>query len=708
MNDRELLQAFARQKSGSAFAELVRRHGKLVYSCARQRVGDPHAAEDITQSVFLALAIKAPKLPADVVLPGWLYRATRFAAAEYHRREQHRREREMRASEHQQIHGATDDTVALWEAIRPHLAEALDGLSSADRDAVLLRFYEQASYPQIAETLRMSHDSARKRVDRALDKLRRFFTKKGIGIGTGALAALLSAEAGAVTLPATFVSATVKGATLVAGGKLAAGVGVGMVSAHVAALTKGALKMIFIAKVKTAALIAAACVVVAGSGVVVAKQLVVSSTPVPSETKVAVPVATPVLVAPAPAPVTPDQPPTVTPAPASSKVADQSVHFTEADNGKTVTVTVGQTFEIVLRSSQKLTGWEGGRPDGENVVRLSEEKGFQYRAVKVGRCLIQLDLVYPSGPEVTTRRKAELRGRFKLTVQVRAADETSATTQPIRLANGLELVAFGPSQADAPTRTRATPLTLGVRVTNPTAQPQEFWPHKVQILLRWGRGELRTVGINVDVTARARAISIPAGGTQSFPLTDARFSYGGKPPYLAFYSASLHPGAYYEQEVKGEAGQVGFAFEYQEDNASPRTVEIICRLVAAPAAAAPAVNEYVAQQIAQLWVTALLQGRVEQVVAVSDVPFVWDEREVVKTAEELKTKIEGVIKTKGVRNLQAGEATFLKDAEVAQAADRFNMLDVAGLAFVLVKIDTEGVLLAIKSGNQLKVGGFSD
>lgn len=117
-----------------------------------------------------------------------------------------------------------------------------------------------------------------------------------------------------------------------------------------------------------------------------------------------------------------------------------------------------------------------------------------------------------------------------------------ARTQPIRLANGLELTASGPHPSGAPTRTRATPLTLGVRVTNPTAQPQEFWPHKVQFLLRWGHGELRTVGINQNGEARARAISIPAGGTQTFTLSDAQFSYIGKPPYMAFHSASLHPG----------------------------------------------------------------------------------------------------------------------------------------------------------------------
>jgi len=57
---------------------------------------------------------------------------------------------------------------------------ALDSLSDSDREAVLLRFYQQASHQQVAATLRTSEDGARKRVDRSLEKLRRFFAKKGV------------------------------------------------------------------------------------------------------------------------------------------------------------------------------------------------------------------------------------------------------------------------------------------------------------------------------------------------------------------------------------------------------------------------------------------------------------------------------------------------------------------------------------------------
>jgi hypothetical protein len=108
--------------------------------------------------------------------------------------------------------------------------------------------------------------------------LRKKLIRRGVTVGSiGALTTLLSTEAGAAVLPATFVSATVQAASLAATGKLAAGVGTGVVSAKVAALTKGAIQMMFIAQLKTAALITAACVVVAGSGAVVAKEMLVPS-----------------------------------------------------------------------------------------------------------------------------------------------------------------------------------------------------------------------------------------------------------------------------------------------------------------------------------------------------------------------------------------------------------------------------------------------
>src|SRR4051812_1203314 len=97
-DDAELLRQYAAGNSEVAFAELVRRHVDLVYAVALRRLnGDPHLAQDVTQGVFTDLARKAVTLEKHPSLGAWLFRSTRFAAAEAMRAETRRRAREQEA-----------------------------------------------------------------------------------------------------------------------------------------------------------------------------------------------------------------------------------------------------------------------------------------------------------------------------------------------------------------------------------------------------------------------------------------------------------------------------------------------------------------------------------------------------------------------------------------------------------------------------------
>lgn len=194
-SDGELLRRFAGERSEAAFGAIVARHVALVYSAAlRQTGGDAHLAQDVAQVVFTDLARKAPALPQNVILPGWLHRASVFAARQIMRTERRRQRREQEATT-METFSSGEKNENQWAEIRPLLDEALGSLSPADRDALLLRFFEQRSLAQVGERLGSNEDAARKRVDRALEKLRRLLARRGVTTTAATLAAFIPANA---------------------------------------------------------------------------------------------------------------------------------------------------------------------------------------------------------------------------------------------------------------------------------------------------------------------------------------------------------------------------------------------------------------------------------------------------------------------------------------------------------------------------------
>ena len=143
-DDAELLRRYAVERSEADFAEVVSRHLDLVYSTALRLVGgDAHLAQDVTQTVFADLARKARSLSGCRVLSGWLYQATRFAAAKTVRTERRRTLREQEAVAMQE-----PSCDANWEQLRPVLDEAMGRLGAKDRDAILLRFAEGGGFAE--------------------------------------------------------------------------------------------------------------------------------------------------------------------------------------------------------------------------------------------------------------------------------------------------------------------------------------------------------------------------------------------------------------------------------------------------------------------------------------------------------------------------------------------------------------------------------
>jgi len=216
-DDMALVREFASCQSEPAFASLVERHIGLVHSAALRQVGDPHLAEEITQAVFILLARKAASFGPNTVVSTWLYRATRYAAADALKTRRRRQVREQKAHMQSTLNQPDGDT---WAQLAPLLDEAMAELGEADRAALVQRFFENRTAKQIAETLRIGEAATQKRVARALEKLRAIFVQRGVTLTATVIAGAMAAnavQAAPAGLAATVSATAAKGAIATVG-----------------------------------------------------------------------------------------------------------------------------------------------------------------------------------------------------------------------------------------------------------------------------------------------------------------------------------------------------------------------------------------------------------------------------------------------------------------------------------------------------------
>jgi RNA polymerase sigma factor (sigma-70 family) len=252
--DSDLLRQFVEHESDAAFAGLVERHVNLVYSVAHRQTGDAHQAEEITQAVFIILAKKAGTLRHEQALSSWLFQATRLTANNFLRGESRRRAREQEAYMQSTLNEPADEA---WPRIAPLLDRAVETLGEADRRAILLRFYEGRNLRDVGAALGASEDAAKKRVNRAVEKLRKFFTKRGVVLPATTLTAALAAN-----------SVQAAPAGLAAAVSAAASAGTAVTTSTLIAATTKTIAMTTFQKIA----VTAALTVTIGAGIYQAKQ----------------------------------------------------------------------------------------------------------------------------------------------------------------------------------------------------------------------------------------------------------------------------------------------------------------------------------------------------------------------------------------------------------------------------------------------------
>ena len=126
------------------------------------------------------------------MLGGWLHRQTCFLAYSALRAKRRRERREKQAVEMNALQAPAQST---WHQVGAVLDEAIEGLNTPDRTAIILRFFEGRDLRSIGVALGTNEDAAQKRVSRAVEKLRHALVRRGVTLSTATLGSFLTGHA---------------------------------------------------------------------------------------------------------------------------------------------------------------------------------------------------------------------------------------------------------------------------------------------------------------------------------------------------------------------------------------------------------------------------------------------------------------------------------------------------------------------------------
>lgn len=257
LGDGELLGLFLDQSGQSAFETLVIRHGPMVLGTCTRVVGNEHDAEDAFQAVFLVLVRKGHDLRNRENIGDWLYGVAHNIALKA-------RENALRKQRKERLVALKPDALISadndWQELRDILDEELIRLSAKCREAIVLCDLEGKSRQETARQLGIPEGTVSSRLTTGRRQLAERLARRGLSLSGGTLATLLAQNAASASVPLPLVASTVKTAATVAAGFTTAGV----VSATVAALTKGEITAMFVAKLKNLTAFALAFVLAVG------------------------------------------------------------------------------------------------------------------------------------------------------------------------------------------------------------------------------------------------------------------------------------------------------------------------------------------------------------------------------------------------------------------------------------------------------------
>jgi RNA polymerase sigma factor (sigma-70 family) len=184
--DAILIERFARSGDSTAYAAIVNRHAGLVYSVCHRILRDQALAEDIAQETFLHLLRKPESVTGSI--SGWLHTTATWKAIDAIRKNAARRRRENL------YHPEVSVETSRWEEISPYIDQTLVEMPEKARTLLIRHFLEGKSQSDLAEELKSSQPTVSRKIDAALQLLRKGLQKRGIMVGSAVLAVLVTQQ----------------------------------------------------------------------------------------------------------------------------------------------------------------------------------------------------------------------------------------------------------------------------------------------------------------------------------------------------------------------------------------------------------------------------------------------------------------------------------------------------------------------------------
>jgi RNA polymerase sigma factor (sigma-70 family) len=232
--DGQLLARFVAARDEAAFAELLRRHGPMVWRLCLRVLGHAQDAEDSFQATFFVLARKAASVVRRESVGSFLYGVAYRTALDARSR---RRTRERQVEQMPQPEIAPEEPQD-W---RPWLDLELSRLPEKYRAPIILCDLEGRTRKEAARQLRMSEGTVSSRLARGRCLLAKRLSRYGLSLSGGVLASAMAEGATSTPVPASLLSSTTKVAA-----------GQATLSSSVEVLVKGALQTMLLAKLKLA------------------------------------------------------------------------------------------------------------------------------------------------------------------------------------------------------------------------------------------------------------------------------------------------------------------------------------------------------------------------------------------------------------------------------------------------------------------------